>query len=265
MCRARGKYLSRLFGIRFWTSSFIVFVLFQLDTGMPILFSKYHWQVLSTEWDIASMLNNAIFFGMYIQMICIASTTVFASSFCEEWHSGITPWLLNRYGINKYSIIHILLAAFSGGSVSSMGFVLYLLSCKINNVQILNPIRFGELKMTLSYDYLVGENKEIEYAVVMLLIYFMTGALAAIIAMCISAVKTNRYVVMIAPYLIYRVYVEFSKIISLSNKYRVDYYLFGRNKMGKSYIETIMIILVILISTIVAVTNFYLKEALGGN
>ncbi len=44
----------------------LYFFLFQLDTGIPMMFSSYHWSVTAKEWDIISTPSGCnIFWNVY--------------------------------------------------------------------------------------------------------------------------------------------------------------------------------------------------------
>ncbi len=255
------NYGQIVFNVRFCLCAICIFLLFQLDTGIPMMFSSYHWSVTAREWDLRSILLNATFFGMYIQMINIVSTAGFGLRFCEEWKAGIVPWMVRKCGIKKYARIYVFLAAFSGGSIAVVGFGLYVISIKLHNVLLLNPVRLEELKMTATYRYTLDSYGGIKYIVIMATLYFLVGALAAVIAMCISTLITNKYFVMVLPYLVYRIYVEFSKIADIPYNQRIDYYLFGRQEIGNSFWQTEIRIIIIFICILI-VGQYLFREGL---
>lgn len=246
------NYGEIVFNVRFCLCVACIFLLFQLDTGIPMMFSSYHWSVTAKEWDIISTLLDAIYFGMYIQMINIVSTAGFGLRFCEEWKAGIVPWMVRKCGLKKYARLYVSLATLSGGSIAVVGFILYVISIKMHNVSLLNPELLENLKTTANYGYTLNTHSGIKYIIIMATLYFIVGALASVIAICMSTLITNKYFVMVSPYLIYRIYVEISKIINIPYNQRIDYYLFGRQEIGKSFWQTETIILLILVLIIIA-------------
>lgn len=243
------NYVRIVFGLKFLLGTLGVFILFQLDAGMPLCFTEDHWNVLKENYDFKLIFSNTVYFGMYMHMLTIASAVGFGTQFCEEWRSGVVPQIVKKMGLNRYSTVYIMFAALSGGSIAVIGFVMYVVSICIH-VPLWNPNASKQNDMIGLFKFTLEDESGLQFIIVFMLLFFITGAMSAIIAQCISTISENKYLVMTSPYLIYRVYVEICKVINVPGRYRVDYYLFGRQELGTNLGE-ICLVTVLLIAVMI--------------
>ena len=236
------NYFGTVFGLKLFIGALGVFILFQLDAGMPLFFTEYHWNVLSENYDFKMIFSNTIYFGMYMHMLTMLSAAGFGTRFCEEWRSGVVPHLVKNMDLKHYSTLYIILATVSGGSIAVLGFIMYVLSIVIH-VPLWSRNALKQNSLIGLYEFTLEDESGLQFIVIFVMLFFLVGALSAVIAICISTFSENKYLVMTSPYIIYRCYVELCKAIHIPNNYRVDYYLFGRQELGTHLGEICFIII----------------------
>lgn len=246
-----NHYGNILFGFRFWAGVLCVFLLFQLDAELPLFFDGHRWSVLRETADFKGILASSLIYGMYMCMLCIAASVGFAMRFHEEWRAGIVPQMVKKMGLRKYTVLYTSLAAVSGGNISAAGFLFYA-AYMGTHVKLLNQDSAGQQTQELFYSFTLRDYTGLQYVAVMALLMFLAGALAAIFAICVSTVSENKYLVIVSPYLLYRVYVEVCKMIKLPGQFRLDFYLFGRRDMGNSMPEFVLIVCFLLTAGVAA-------------
>lgn len=79
-----------------------------------------------------------------------------------------------------------------------------------------------------AYVELLYKNEFVLYALVYLVLYFLAGMLLAGIGAAVSAFASNKYVVLAAPYMVYRIYMEFAKGMKIPDIFRLDFIFSGR-------------------------------------
>lgn len=240
--RTIKKYWNDIFGIRFWVGILLVFLFFQLDANMPIFFDEYRWEVLKKTSDFKTVLTSCVYFGMYIGMVTIAASISFGIQFSEEWKAGVAPHLIRNMGMTRYTLSYSIFATVSGGGIAMMGFLLYAIYMK-SHIDFLNQNAANPTMQEMMYAFTLKDKSGVQFVVVMALIMFVFGAVSAVVALCVSTFTDNKYLVVFAPYLVYRGYVELSKIIALPKEWRLDYYLTGRVNIGNNFTEFVLIII----------------------
>lgn len=254
--RIFSNYSEVLFGWKVWIASFTVFWLFQLDAGMPISFNNHHWDVLRDSYDFKIVLISCIYFGMYICMMCITATIGFGLQFHKEWKAGVVPQLVSKMGLKKYSTLYVLLAMLSGGLINLTGYGLYAWYMG-RRVLYINTMAVQTEVHDFAYVFSLSDESGIQYVVIMGILYSVVGAVASVIALYISTLTENKYLVMFSPYLIFRSYTELCKVIRIPDNWRIDYYLFGRIDIGDSFSEFIAIIVIVLFMVAVIGQHFF--------
>ena len=252
------NYGKSLCGIKCFAGIVLVFFLFQLDTNMPIFFSESRWDILKATSDLKSILTNCIHFGMYMPMSMMIATVGFGTQFCNEWRAGVVPQLVKNIGLKQYAVLYIGMAELSGAIIGGVGFLMYAVFMRLH-ILFVNPSAANIQTHTILYEFTLQDTTGIQFIFVMGLLMTFLGALSSVLALCVSTVSENRYFVMIAPYLVYRIYVELSKILHIGNKYRLDYYLLGRQNIGES-IMTFCIIMLVLFLLVLVIGQFVFKQ-----
>lgn len=235
-----------------------VCILFLIDSGMPMFQSEYMWNVQRENYDVMYKIIGIIFWGNYMPFLLILSTIGFGLQFCKEWNQGVVPWMVKGWGLKKYSFYYVCMGAVSGGGISALGVIVYILY--MNRHLLLVNSKMVEHN-SYNYIYTLSDNGGVGYMVIIVALMFVTGALAGVIALSFSTITTNKYLIMIIPYIIYNIYVEGAKILGIPNEFRIDYYLFGRNDIGNSY-ESTLLIMVWLMFFIILVGYILFKKGL---
>lgn len=241
MRKMMWNYVKIFFGRFFWFGIFGVFMVFLLDANLPMFFDAHTWSVLKENSDVIMTVADIIYFGIYISLIFVFSGLAFGTQFYREWNSGIVPQMVCRWGIKKYTFAYSCLASMSGGIISVGGFLLYIVYMAYH-MPILNPALIEDHKNLGLYVYAM-EGSGMRYVFIMAFLMFVLGAFIGIVVLCLSTVLDNRYVLMLMPYILYRMYVEIAKVLDVPRNYRIDYYLFGRIDIEDSYGGTVIILL----------------------
>lgn len=232
----------------FWFGILGIFILYSIDSDLPMFWSQYEWNVAMENDDVMYYITGFILFGSYKVFMLVFATVGFGLQFSDEWNHGMAPQIIRKWGIKKYACTYTALGALSGGMISSLGMGVYILYMH-SRLQLINKVSLAN-EEGWNYLYAVNDKNGVGYMLIIIGVMFVAGAIASVMALCFSTVTTNKYIVMIFPYLVYRTYVEIAKAVSIPNKMRIDYYLLGRNDIGTSYLSTAVILIVILAAVI---------------
>lgn len=234
MIKSYGRILMKY---TFWIGAAGIFLIMAIDSEMLLNMSEQRWEQSGQYTDIMMKLEAIFRVGGYFKLILILVTAGFAVWFCTEWNSGVVPQLVRRWGIKKYSLCYTVMAAISGGGMAVMGAVAYILYVG-RYLKVVNYDGPNYNVDSYSYAYAVGDGHHNIALFFVILALFITGALAAEITLCFSTLTTNKYIVMIMPYLVFEIYQEIAKSIRLDDRYRIDFYFLGKQNIGNSYIST---------------------------
>lgn len=244
------KYGKKICDIPFVFGVILVFFLFQIDANMPLFFEDEKWHILKATTDLRSIIISCIFFGMYMGMSSMVASIAFGLEFLEEWKSGVASHIIKNMGLKKYAFVYSVLTTLSGGTMLLIGYLLYVWYMSVH-IELFNIDAVNTDMQSIIYAYTLEDSRGLQFIIIMAMLMFLFGAISALIALCISTLTENKYIVIFSPYLFYRGYIEISKIICLEDKYRLDYYITGRQNIGRNFIEFNFIILFLLIILII--------------
>lgn len=236
MSQARASFdflkmtLARALGMRFFGSVILITMVFFLDTEpsvRSVLFGKY---LLQEHQGIAYYLGTTLRYGVNYKLFLIFMTMGYAIDFPFDWKNNAVPAVVRRLGINSYSTIQVVIAALSGGLAAGAGFLIYIFALRSR----LPIIATGE-GMELMHDFLIGmpyhmgiSTQDIQiYIVCITTLLFLSGVAGTAIAMAVSVYLNNAYIVLVAPFLLHRVYIEIAKVFQIPAEFRVDLWFAG--------------------------------------
>lgn len=127
----------------------------------------------------------------------------YASRFCEEYESGYYRMILSRMKPQKYAQARIISVALSGGAIVAIPYLLICLAAIHSGVPEItsNTLRVDpDLEMVvIAQTYGVGV-----MVAAKVLLGFLFGAAWALIGLAFAVWMTNRYVSLIAPFVLYQ-------------------------------------------------------------
>lgn len=129
----------------------------------------------------------------------------FAESFCEDQNSGYIYCIVERIGLKKYARKRCMSVALSGGIVTAVIMAVTILLCVIGAGQpeTEETVSFMNNTIWAKMDIILLAHGMLLY-LLRVFIAFLFGMLWALIGLCISVLIANRYVTLIAPFVLYQ-------------------------------------------------------------
>lgn len=129
----------------------------------------------------------------------------YASNFCGEYESGYYRMILSRMKPQKYAQVRIISVALSGGAIVAIPYLLLCLAAVHSGVPVMttdvNTLRVdSDLEMVvIAQTYGVGV-----MVAVKVLLGFLFGAAWALVGLAFAVWMPNKYVSLIAPFVLYQ-------------------------------------------------------------
>ncbi len=193
----KGDFRRIIISSRFWISFFIaIFILLRPLYG-----------AFGAE-ETASFLNLMTApFGVsdFSPFAAVFAVIPFADSFSEDYISGYVNPIIMRIGVKRYSRQKCFTTAISGGILMGLVVMTTLCVCAFlatepdtpESVYFLAGSLWDRMGLTLGY-------RRIILAALKVLLGFIFGCVWALVGLCVSVFITNRYVTLIAPFVIYQ-------------------------------------------------------------
>ena len=170
--------------------------------------------LLRTLFDIVGFSDSLTFvylqqfpFGLsdYTPFAVIFCVLPFADSFCEDYNTSYAHNITVRTGSKRYSLNRFISNALVGGITQGLIVTVVLLVCfccaDLPDTQ--ESVSF--MQGTIWYDLnLLLRFHSILFILLRVLLAFLFGSLWASVGLCISAFSTNRYITLVAPFVIYQ-------------------------------------------------------------
>lgn len=129
----------------------------------------------------------------------------FSESFCEDLNSGFYIEIINRIGTRRYAFNRCISVAVSGGLTTALTILIAILACVVggtlpdteNTVMPLMNSVWAKMGIVLT------ANGALMYAL-KVFTAFLFGMLWALVGLTISVLIPNRYVTLVAPFVIYQ-------------------------------------------------------------
>lgn len=142
----------------------------------------------------------------FTQFSVLFCTLPFSDSFCEDYNSGFFRSAQLRTGSSKYALGRCLSVALTGGIIISFVMLGTISLCLLLSGQpetaetaaFMNNTVWGKQNLLLSY------NGSIMY-LLRVFLSALFGAVWAVVGLAVSTVVTNKYITVVAPFVIYQV------------------------------------------------------------
>lgn len=208
--------------------------------------------------------NSVSFGGMFSSYLFpLIAALPFAAECAEQRRSGMTLYLVNRSGVKNYGILKMLTAALSGGLALCLGGMIFVAVLSVR-LQLVNPGDLAEHAGWMPYYSLLASGNGITYFFAAWYLLFLTGALYASAAMCVSAFTTDRYVVIASPFLAAFLTVQFARLLKIPDAARLDRLLCGRAQWGSEPVSLLLagIVIALIVAGLTLVFCRHMKGVL---
>ncbi len=214
----------------------IVGFLFDNYSDLKFLASKQGRENLSVFYYY---FNSVSFGGMFsTYLFALIAALPFAAEYAEERQSGMALYLVSRSGVSHYGISKMLTAAIAGGLALCLGSIIFVAALS-TQLPLVRPSDLVE-HAGLPYDALLASGGGIRYFLAAWYLLFLTGALWASAAMCVSAFAPDRYVVIASPFLLCFLTVQFARLFRIPDAARLDMLLVGRAQWGSEMVSLLL-------------------------
>lgn len=129
----------------------------------------------------------------------------YSISFCEEYHSGYLKMILARMSWEKYGLVRILSTGISGGVIMAVPFTFVCLTGYILGVHGTEGLTEGGLYSGTKMWYYLEQYGDWYILTGKVLLGFLFGVLWALVGMAFAVWFCNRYVALLAPFVLYEV------------------------------------------------------------
>lgn len=163
--------------------------------------------------------------------------------FCEEYHSGYLKMITSRTSWKNYGRIRIISVAVSGGIVIAIPIMLV---CIIGYIFGIHGMPQNGLYAGTHIQYLIENYGDAYLLIGKVVLGFLFGAMWALVGLGFSVWFCNRYVSLIAPFILY----EVMWILMYKIPYLNPIYMIRGDDLGSYFLSGIMEIMYILISLV---------------
>lgn len=218
-------------------------------------FFTYDLFNIGQEMDIISLLTYPFAMSTFVPFACLFPILPYAFTFLEEKNSGYYKYVLMRCSRKKYIFNKILFTGISGGASLVCPFAIIFLiadicSCDVSTEHF--PYMYID-KIWGPYVFILGGRLVL---LLRLVLIFLFGVLWAEIALFISTIVSNRYIVFIVPFVSYQIsWMILPGIINPVMLFRADF-----DKSEYINIFTPYVVQCIIISLVIIVTMKLMKK-----
>jgi len=171
------------------------------------------WDVFQSfrQMDVLSMSTYPMALSGFTPFAVIFPVLIYSTVFCEEYNSGFIKSIILRIGGKKYMLSRILTTAISGAATIGIAFLLLFVCLLIIGVPTTRE-NVQAFTNTIWWPYVqVGGGVLVLLGKIVLGVMF--GAVWGLAALYVSTIFANRYVSLIAPFVIYQaLWVIFQRI-----------------------------------------------------
>ncbi|WOC33098.1 MULTISPECIES: hypothetical protein [Caproicibacterium] len=189
--------LRRAFGVRLWLLCLGVTALF--------LLSLSHYYFLGGE-DFCYRIKLAEL-PIFIDIMLVFSTAAYGVSFCEDWDNRNIRNLFVRAGAKKYAASKVASCFLASFTVLFIGKLLLVLSQLAVSPVLFNPDVFDGMQSPAgSVDALAYTGNFGGWVLVNLVRFALEGTVFSVLALAVSTVLTNKFVVLVVPLIVRMLY-----------------------------------------------------------
>jgi len=161
------------------------------------------WSPLDGSRSSYYILFNAFGASGFGPFAAIFPVLAYASEFCEEYQSGYYRMIFARMGPGRFGRVRICTVALSGGVMVALPFaIVCLIAFTCGTPGVPQDSDEGMLQGMVLLDYLIKYG-DWYIAVGKMIIGFLFGSLLALVGLAFAVWIPNRYVALIAPFVLY--------------------------------------------------------------
>jgi hypothetical protein len=131
-------------------------------------------------------------------ILCVLPVFAFSISFASQWEERSVSFWIVRSGAVRYTISKIIISAISGFLIIAVGVVLFTIILLPWNILYFSGESIGN-----SYETIMQQRYILGGYVLYISHFALSGALAAVCAMCVSIFFPNRFVAAASPVVLY--------------------------------------------------------------
>jgi len=180
----------------FWMAAIAMCVLYYMGIWNQIKFAEDFLYLFKYSTDISGL-------NPLITMLCVLPYT---NSFCSDWNSQYSKFIVIRSGQENYSISKCIACALSSGCAISLGMILFFIS-SIPWIKFVSPVaanfQFFSTQ-TLGGSFLLHGQYSL-YFLSYVYLAFLAGAFWSVVGLCISAYIPNKFVALCTPFIAARI------------------------------------------------------------
>lgn len=174
------------------------------------------------------IFNSLTFGGQYVPyLVPMLSVAVYTISYYKESSTGMDAFIIGRLGSRrKYAVSKLVTASLSGGVISVLGFLLFIVAA--NQFQ---PLYINEYDMEASgfpYFKALSTGNGVDYFIIILYLVFLNTVLWNTIALLCSAYFKNVYVTIASPLLLSYFLNRIYTYLQTPGELRMDFWLSAR-------------------------------------
>lgn len=171
---------------------------------LTAVFVRAIW--LNTNFDggvgMEEILTNAMALSGFTPFAAIFPVLVYSTPFCEEYHSGYLKMILTRMGWKSYGFWRMLSTGLAGGISMAIPFaVVSGIACRYGTYGLADSGYYAGTRVQQGLE-LYGDGYVLVGKVIL---GFMFGCCWALVGMAFAVWAGNRYVALLAPFVLYEV------------------------------------------------------------
>lgn len=174
------------------------------------------------------IFNSLTFGGQYVPyLVPMLSVTAYTTSYYKESSTGMDAFIIGRLGSRKkYAVSKLVTASISGGIISVIGFLLFILAA--NRFQPLYHSDFDVEASGFPYFKFLSTGNGVGYFIIIFYLIFLNSILWNTIALVCSAYFNNAYVTISSPLLLSYFLKRIYTYLQIPDELRLDFWLSAR-------------------------------------
>jgi hypothetical protein len=174
------------------------------------------------------IFNSLTFGGQYVPyLVPMLSVAVYTISYYKENSTEMDAFIIGRLGSRrKYAVSKLITSSISGGVISVMGFLLFILAA--NRFQPLYTSEFDMEASGFPYFRVLSSGNGVGYFLIIFYLTFLSAVLWNTIALLCSAYFKNLYVTIASPLLLAYFLSRIYTYLQIPDELRMDFWLSAR-------------------------------------
>lgn len=187
----------------FQSFSFLLSVLIAFGVLFrPLLSNWLAWGFRGVSANAMELLSEPLALSSFTPFAVLFCVLPYSISFCEDVNSGYIRPIVARIGMKRYIRNRIISVICSGALAIGLPFAIIVILCVVGATQ---PITLDTINwLSPVWASLAGNMNGTWMYVVRIILAMAFGAAWATFGLCVSTLISNRYVTLIAPFVIYQ-------------------------------------------------------------